>query len=470
MLKVLVDYPAHDEELTVVARSLEAAPELQQVLSLDELIELQQQAAEVYVDPALISWTVDVATATRRPAEHGLGEIADFVSFGASPRGPITLVAAARALALLRGRDYVVAADLDALVRDAFRHRLVLSYRALAEEVAPDAILDQVLEAVPAPADRSRPRARRGVSESTRSRRARTPEPARARAALAGVAARARAGDRPPGRRPAGRRLPLGVRGRRQRALAGAAVRAGRRRAPDRLERDRPHRRAARARRARRARARHLARARRLRLDGVRHGRPAQGRRRRGRRDRRRLRRDPPRQPARPRRVRRRAASSSGRGRAGARSLDTLRAAARHAAGRHGTLGEALELTDRLARQRSLVVVVSDFRGPLDWRPPLLRLAGRHAVARGRDPRSARAGAGRRRRAAARRSGDRPAAARRHGRPARCASGSPPPPPRSAATLVRAALASAGVRHVALSTEGDWLRPLAGFLRRSGRT
>jgi MoxR-like ATPase len=151
MLKVLVDYPAHDEELTVVARSLEAAPELQRVLSIEELQALQQQAAQVFVDPALISWTVDVATATRRPREHGLDAVADYVAFGASPRGPISLVAAGRALALIRGRDYVVPADLEALVRDAFRHRLVLSYRALAEEVAADTILDAVLAAVPAP-------------------------------------------------------------------------------------------------------------------------------------------------------------------------------------------------------------------------------------------------------------------------------------------------------------------------------
>jgi MoxR-like ATPase len=151
MLKVLVDYPEHDQELTVVARSLEAAPVLEQMLSLDELKALQAQAAAVYVDPALISWTVDVATATRRPREHGLNDVADYIAYGASPRGPISLVAAGRALALIRGRDYVVPADLDALVRDAFRHRLVLSYRALAEEVAPDAILDTVLASVPAP-------------------------------------------------------------------------------------------------------------------------------------------------------------------------------------------------------------------------------------------------------------------------------------------------------------------------------
>jgi MoxR-like ATPase len=151
MLKVLVDYPAHDEELTVVSRSLDAPPTLEQVLSLEELQDLQRQTREVYVDPALISWTVDVATATREPRKHGLDDVAEYVAFGASPRGPISLVAAGRALALIRGRDYVVPSDLETLVRDAFRHRLVLSYRALAEEVAPDAILEQVLAKVPAP-------------------------------------------------------------------------------------------------------------------------------------------------------------------------------------------------------------------------------------------------------------------------------------------------------------------------------
>ena len=90
----------------------------------------------MYVDPALISWAVDVATATRRPGERGLDDVKEYVSYGASPRGPISLIAASRALALIRGRDYVVPADLETLVRDAFRHRLVLSYRALAEEVA----------------------------------------------------------------------------------------------------------------------------------------------------------------------------------------------------------------------------------------------------------------------------------------------------------------------------------------------
>jgi MoxR-like ATPase len=151
MLKVLVDYPAHDDELTVVHRSLVAPPELRQTLSVDDLRAVQRAVLDIYVDPALVSYAVTVATATRRPAEHGLDDLGEYVDYGASPRGPISLVQSARALALMRGRDYVVGADLQVLAKDALRHRLVLSYRALAEETSPDAILDRVLAAVPMP-------------------------------------------------------------------------------------------------------------------------------------------------------------------------------------------------------------------------------------------------------------------------------------------------------------------------------
>ncbi len=122
------------------------------MLSLDELIGLQQAADKVYVDPALISWTVDVATATRRPAEHGVDWCRRVRRVRRQPaRADQPRRRRTRSGADSRGRDYVVPADLEELVRDAFRHRLVLSYRALAEEVAPDAILDQVLAAVPMP-------------------------------------------------------------------------------------------------------------------------------------------------------------------------------------------------------------------------------------------------------------------------------------------------------------------------------
>ncbi len=106
----------------------------------------------VYVDPALVSYAVVIAAATRDPAAHGLPDLGQYIAFGASPRGPISLVQASRALALVRGRDYVLAEDLHALAKDALRHRLVLTYQALAEEVSSDSILDQVAAAVPVPA------------------------------------------------------------------------------------------------------------------------------------------------------------------------------------------------------------------------------------------------------------------------------------------------------------------------------
>jgi MoxR-like ATPase len=154
MLKILIDYPAHDEELTIVQRQLVEPPELRQALSLEDLRALQQSVGDVYVDPALVSYAVDIATATRRPED----ELKEFIAFGASPRGPISLVQASRALALVRGRDYVLAEDLHALVKDALRHRLVLTYQALAEDVSPDTILERVLASVPVPqTDLARP-------------------------------------------------------------------------------------------------------------------------------------------------------------------------------------------------------------------------------------------------------------------------------------------------------------------------
>jgi MoxR-like ATPase len=151
MLKILIGYPTHDEELTIVQRQLEAAPALRETLTLDDLRSLQRAVFDVYVDPALISYAVTLADATRNPSAHGVADLDEQILFGASPRGPISLVQSARALALIHGRDYVVVEDLRALAKDALRHRLVLSYQALAEETSADTILDRVLEQVPLP-------------------------------------------------------------------------------------------------------------------------------------------------------------------------------------------------------------------------------------------------------------------------------------------------------------------------------
>ncbi|HET9938001.1 MAG TPA: MoxR family ATPase, partial [Gaiella sp.] len=151
MLKVLVGYPERDEELTVVHRSLDDPVAVRQVLPLSELATLQASVKDVYVDPGLVSYAVSLAAATREPAAFGIEAIADLVAYGASPRGPISLVQSARALALIHGRDYVIPGDLRALVKDAFRHRLVLTYQALAEERSADDVLDAVIAAVPQP-------------------------------------------------------------------------------------------------------------------------------------------------------------------------------------------------------------------------------------------------------------------------------------------------------------------------------
>ena len=151
MLKIVIGYPEHDEELTIVQRQLVPPPDLREALSLDDLRGLQLAVFDIYVDPALVSYAVALATATREPAAHGLEDLAGYIAYGASPRGPISLVQSARALALIRGRDYVLAEDLHELAKDALRHRLVLTYQALAEEVSPERILDSVIAAVPVP-------------------------------------------------------------------------------------------------------------------------------------------------------------------------------------------------------------------------------------------------------------------------------------------------------------------------------
>ena len=151
MLKVLVGYPSRDEELTVVQRSLVDAVAVRQVLEIESLRALQRAVLDVYVDPSLVAYAVSLAEATRDPAAVGLSDVAGLVEYGASPRGPISLVQSARALALVHGRDYVLGSDVRALAKDALRHRLVLTYRALAEQRSAEDVLDAVLERVAAP-------------------------------------------------------------------------------------------------------------------------------------------------------------------------------------------------------------------------------------------------------------------------------------------------------------------------------
>jgi MoxR-like ATPase len=151
MLKVLVGYPTPAEEFVVVERMTSAREKTSPVLTTEALKEYQRAADAVYVDPGVIEYAVRLAGATRDPASVGLPDLARYLAFGASPRASINMVLAGKALAFLRGRDYLLPVDVRDLSRDVLRHRLVLSYEALADGVQPDDLLSPVLERVPLP-------------------------------------------------------------------------------------------------------------------------------------------------------------------------------------------------------------------------------------------------------------------------------------------------------------------------------
>ena len=151
MLKVLVGYPNEPEEFVIVERMTGTLLPVQKVLTTTELVDLQKEADKVYVDPALMQYAVRLVTATRRPKEYGVGELARFIEYGASPRASINLILTARALAFVRGRDYVLPQDVLDMALDVMRHRLVLTYEAMSESVTPDAILKKVLDRTPIP-------------------------------------------------------------------------------------------------------------------------------------------------------------------------------------------------------------------------------------------------------------------------------------------------------------------------------
>jgi len=151
MLKVLVDYPNSTEEFVIVERMTSALQAVQKVLTTDQLLGLQQEADQVYVDPALMEYAVRMVSATRDPSEHGLKELIPYITFGASPRASINLILTARALAFVRGRKYALPQDVLDMALDVMRHRVVLSYEALSDNVSSDDLLNKILERIPTP-------------------------------------------------------------------------------------------------------------------------------------------------------------------------------------------------------------------------------------------------------------------------------------------------------------------------------
>nr|WP_033400739.1 MoxR family ATPase [Actinokineospora enzanensis] len=159
LFKIIVEYPTVEEEREIVYRMGVTPPEPSQVLTPEELVRLQGVAANVFVHHALVDYTVRLVLATRTPAEHGLADVAGWIAYGASPRASLGIVAASRALALVRGRDYVLPQDVVDVVPDVLRHRLVLSYDALADGVPIEHMISRVLQTVPLPQVSARPQA-----------------------------------------------------------------------------------------------------------------------------------------------------------------------------------------------------------------------------------------------------------------------------------------------------------------------
>ncbi len=159
LMNVPIGYPSPTEETEIVHRMGVAPPAAAQILSPEAVLDLQAAADQVYVDPGVVDYAVSVVFATREPADHGLSDLTGMIAYGASPRASLGLVAAGRALALLRGRDYALPQDVFDVAPDVLRHRLVLSYEALADGIDVDDVLVRVLSTVPAAAvtPRSRP-------------------------------------------------------------------------------------------------------------------------------------------------------------------------------------------------------------------------------------------------------------------------------------------------------------------------
>jgi len=146
MMKVLVDYPSERDEFVIVERMTSSLTQVKTIITTAQLIDLSHEAAKVYVDPSLIEYAVRLVAATRDPDQFGIGDIANYIMYGASPRASINLIITARSLAFVRGRNYVIPQDIIDMTLDVIRHRLVLSYEAMSENISSDMILQKILE------------------------------------------------------------------------------------------------------------------------------------------------------------------------------------------------------------------------------------------------------------------------------------------------------------------------------------
>jgi MoxR-like ATPase len=150
-MKVIVDYPTRSDEEEIVRRMASGPPEPRRLLDPGQILDLQATADAVFVDHRVRAYAVQLVNATRNPEQEGVGQLAPYIELGGSPRASLALIRGARALAVMRGRSYALPEDVYSLFHDVLRHRIVLTYEALAADVRPDQVLDVVLDAVPQP-------------------------------------------------------------------------------------------------------------------------------------------------------------------------------------------------------------------------------------------------------------------------------------------------------------------------------
>jgi MoxR-like ATPase len=152
LLKVKIGYPSKEEERHIVRRNMSGEqPHVHKVVSTDALLRAREVMHGIYMDEKVEQYLVDIVFATRRPAEHGLRQLEPLISFGASPRASIALAQAARALAFLRRRGYVIPEDVRAVCADVLRHRIGLSYEAEAENTTQEDIITAILNSIEVP-------------------------------------------------------------------------------------------------------------------------------------------------------------------------------------------------------------------------------------------------------------------------------------------------------------------------------
>lgn len=152
MFKIIVNYNSEEEELEIANKAANSSFEdINSVLSLDELHQIKEEVKNIHIDEELKSYIVRLIFATRKPSQYALEDLQKYINFGASPRATIDMIKAVKARAYLRGNDFVSPSDIVLCIKDVLRHRIVLSYEAIADKISTDEVIQKILESISVP-------------------------------------------------------------------------------------------------------------------------------------------------------------------------------------------------------------------------------------------------------------------------------------------------------------------------------